>query len=552
MIITTIISILFSVFSTAIMGYIAMATSTGPWIEPTLVLLGTVVFRFMLARVMPVAQAQHAIGYSTAAGAIGGITAIACGWAFPTLYFLDKNIFTLWISNPYYFSAILTATVLTGGFLGFFIAHVFEHHLYKQKDITFPIGDLVHSMIFAQDQVRQTIELMFGGALALFVTITQKYSTFIPSKITLIPTIAYGILKIPSVYVRCDLLPIFLSIGFITGHLIALPLLFGFISKIFLIEPLQRYFFATITTEGFLLAFVSGMVIQGAIITLFDLPRLISTTTQQIKNYYTPYFSTITFTQAPSAALTAMQQIRLNAFFEHMGTISVIFGAIPLYLFLSFFKFSLLAQLYIVIFTAVCTYQLLMIAGKTGLAPFPRFATFVLIPGMLMFGFDAIQITIVSTFVEVCCGVAVDVLFGRKMAKLAHMEKNTIVFYQLLGLLVSALSIGVIFYFLINHFGLGTPELFAQRAHARALLVKTKDFNYIVMILGAVFSYSLKFIKINPLLVMGGLLMPPELSLSLIFGGLLTYVVKNKERYYPFWSGVFAASSFWMVLRTIL
>lgn len=46
--------------------------------------------------------------------------------------------------------------------------------------------------------------------------------------------------------------------------------------------------------------------------------------------------------------------------------------------------------------------------------------------------------------------------------------------------------------------------------------------------------------------------MPIDYSLPLIFGGLSASLVKNKEDYFPFWSGVFAANSLWMLLKVFI
>jgi len=45
--------------------------------------------------------------------------------------------------------------------------------------------------------------------------------------------------------------------------------------------------------------------------------------------------------------------------------------------------------------------------------------------------------------------------------------------------------------------------------------------------------------------------MSVDVSLMLILGGLIATCVKEPEEYYSFWSGVFAASSLWMLLRTL-
>ena len=111
---------------------------------------------------------------------------------------------------------------------------------------------------------------------------------------------------------------------------------------------------------------------------------------------------------------------------------------------------------------------------------------------------------------------------------------------------------GIIFWLLISYFGLGAASpLIAQRCQARALLINASHFNYIVMLIGIACGFGLKYIKINSTLVLGGLLLPIDFSLLLILGGLATYLVKDREEYVPFWSGVFAASALFMLLKTL-
>ncbi|HSW73900.1 MAG TPA: OPT/YSL family transporter, partial [Candidatus Limnocylindria bacterium] len=220
-------------------------------------------------------------------------------------------------------------------------------------------------------------------------------------------------------------------------------------------------------------------------------------------------------------------------------------------LFLTYFNFSFTTQIYLLFFTFVCAYQMTMIGGKIGLAQLGRFATFVMVPAMFLFKLDFVQLVIIATFVELCGGVATDALFGRKIAHMGNFSHRRFKMYQYLGLAISAISIGAIFWFLINHFGLGSPELFAGRAQSRKLLIDVQSFDYYILILGAVFGYLLKFIKVSPLMVLGGLLMPLNISMGLMLGGACTLLTKDKEEWYPFWSGVFASNSIWMLLKAI-
>lgn len=73
-----------------------------------------------------------------------------------------------------------------------------------------------------------------------------------------------------------------------------------------------------------------------------------------------------------------------------------------------------------------------------------------------------------------------------------------------------------------------------------------------VLLLGAVFGMLLQKIHVNPMLVLGGLLMPFDITFGLVAGGLLAMMSSDKEEWYPFWSGVFASNSFCMLLRAIV
>jgi hypothetical protein len=263
----------------------------------------------------------------------------------------------------------------------------------------------------------------------------------------------------------------------------------------------------------------------------------------------------------PTMVLQVVQKVatrrrdNMPAFTSALSRADIIEMAIVLALmisFLTYFNFSGSAQAYLILFTFVCAYQIAVIAGKVGLAQLGRFATFVMVPAMFIFNLDFVQIVLIATFVEVCGGVTADVLFGRKMALLAGIERHKVKMHQYLGLLISALCIGVVFWLLISHFGLGSAELFASRAQGRQLLINAQSFDVYVMGIGFIFGFILKYMHMNPMLVLTGLLMPINYSLGLILGGLLTFLTKQKEEWYPLWSGIFAANSVWILVKTLL
>lgn len=533
-----VLSILLSIFSTAVMSYISMATPIGPWIAPTLVLMAMLVVRIW-ARGKDCSQE---IILATFSGSIGGILATSFGFSFPTLYFLDPIMFASWMSSPLYFVSIMTAIALSAGGFGFWIATLLEERLITQEHLDFPISQLVYKMIAAQQSMRKAIELMIGFVGTLLFCMLQDglglIRSMIPKACTLLSPFSYDIatsfftipFKIPIICL--DVWPMLWAIGFVTGHVIAIPLLVGACSRILIIDTMRNALYPEYGSIEFILAFSSGMIVAGTLFGFLKTPQVLWRSMCQF------------FNESKAARLTSTINVRAAS---ELGCILLLCVAV-----LSYFEFSILAQLYLLLFTFACTYEIANQTGKIGLARLGMFATFVMVPAMLLFNLSFVQITLIATFVEVCGGVAADVLFGRKMLSLTPISRKTMQQYQLLGLITSSLCVGGIFWLLINHLGLGTAELFAQKAKNRELLVAIKQFDWHILFIGFGFGWLLRKIRVNPSLVLGGILMPINVSLGLIIGGLATYLVPDKEEWYPFWSGVFASNSLWMLFRSIV
>lgn len=528
---TIIVSIVLSVFSTAVMSYISMATPIGPWIAPTLVLFAMLLFKLLWQKNI----VSENLAVAVSAGSIGGILATAFGFSFPTLYFLDPELFTSWMADRLFFVTVLAGLAFSAGMLGMWLANVLEKRFVIEQQLSFPIGQLVYKMIAAKDQARKSFELtvgLFGTAVFCFLQDgLASFKGLIPKTLTLLAPLRIGFLKLP--LIRLDIWPMLWAIGFVTGHVIALPLAVGALSKIFVVNPINHFHFPTLTSMEFILAFCSGMVLSGAVQSFVKMPR-------------TLWYAVKRMMSGNGTKKTRKNQLSKEQLIE-LG-VSLLF-VIP---FLTYFDFSAVSQVYLIVFSLVCAYQITNIAGKIGLAQLGRFATFVMVPAILLFKLNFVQTVLVATFVEVCGGVATDVLFGRKVAHLSRIPAKKIKMYQYLGLLVSSVCVGIVFWLLIDHFTLGSPELFAQRAQARQLLIDVKNFDCWVLIVGMLFGYVLKHIKMSPMMVLGGLLMPLNISLGLILGGMLALLTQEKEEWIPFWSGVFASNSIWMLMQTLL
>jgi len=526
-----IISIALSLFSTIVMSYVSLATPIGPWIAPTLV------FIVLLLSKGIVRISQQSMAYIVAAGSIGGILATACAFSFPTIYFLDASLFNTWMSSPLFFCTMLGCFSFLTGLFGILIADIAEKFLIDKQQLSFPVGQLTHKMIAAQDQVHKAYELMAGFVIAAIFSFLQGgiflTRIILPKMITLLQPMYFSIFSLPRIVINLDTAPMIWAIGFVTGHVIMLPLAVGVLTNIVLASPLQKLLFSHVSSIEFMLAFCSGIVLFITAMSIIALPR-----------------------QIINGIKSGIKKVKRDMIVHYVLQMSDLFFAfiitIGLMVFLSYFNFPWYVQLYLVICSIVTTYQIAAIAGRIGLALLGRFATFVMVPAMFLFNIDYVQIVLIATFVEMAGGVAADVLFGRKLAQLADISRVTMRYYQVLGLIVASLSIGIIFWLLINHFGLGSSELCAYRAQSRQLLIQTQHFDYIVLMVGALFGLGLSYTRCNPMLVLGGLLMPLDITLGLIIGGLLATLSSHKEEWYPFWSGIFASNSIFMLLRALL
>lgn len=359
MYITVIISCLLGIFSTTVMSYIAMATPIGPWIAPTLVLCGLLMSSWVYKEQL----LQESLVYSTISASIGGILATAFGFSFPTLYFLDAALFNQWLARPVYFASICSLIAIAAGWYGMWIANVTEDIFLKEKQLPFPIGQMVYRMIMAQKQFKKAVELAVGFIGTMLFCLLQDglyaMQSILPKTLELCSTISYYCFTIPTV--QLDLWPMLWAIGFVTGQIIVLPLLIGSLSKFLLVQPMQQMFFPDMQLMAFILAFCSGMVVSGLLSGL--MPRNIAHLLHLRSSY----------TRAQLRDLC----IRDRAIYYEGAALLLFLIAV-----LTSFGFSFFTQIYLLIFTFICSYQIIMIAGKIGLAQLGRFATFVLVPAL--------------------------------------------------------------------------------------------------------------------------------------------------------------------------
>jgi hypothetical protein len=218
---------------------------------------------------------------------------------------------------------------------------------------------------------------------------------------------------------------------------------------------------------------------------------------------------------------------------------------------LFYFKFPILSLVIILPLTVISAYNIGFIGCQIGLVQIGRFTTFVMIPTLLLFKLTSLQITILCVLVSVCISTSADLLFDYKIGSLCEVSDAKIHRYQWLGVVVTSACMGLVLWLLFTNLQLGTAELFAQRAKSRALLIQSFDFNWMVVFLGFLYGLILKKMKISPSMVFGGLLMPNGLTIGLVIGAVGSLFLKKKKDLFPFFSGIFAGESIWLILSIL-
>ena len=190
------------------------------------------------------------------------------------------------MSSPVYFCTVLGLFTLVAGLCALWIVDYYQKSLIDEQKLAFPIGQVMHSMIAVQKEVKKAYELLVGVVgTAIFCALQDGIGFikgFIPKSLLLFSPVTIQGFVLPAL--RFDLWPMLWAIGFITGHVIAIPLAVGALANIGLVNPVHSYFFSNLSSVEFTLAFCSGMVVVGAFFGFVGLPSLIKKTFFALKS----------------------------------------------------------------------------------------------------------------------------------------------------------------------------------------------------------------------------------------------------------------------------
>lgn len=539
--------ILFTFMSCAILAYTSVATPVGPWIAPTIILISLLISNIMkkiCKKNLSVTDLVIIQGISAG----GGIMATGIGFALPMLYFLDPTTFNHWLSHPFYFFYLIGAICISAGALGLCLGRILSRKFVDNNSLPFPVSTLTHN-IATTDQQHQTKSLFSGVLSTLFILILRdgigSWRGVLPKTVYLFPSLFAQELSF-------SFMPMFWAIGSTMGISVILPILVGLISRYIILYPINNHanylpfsVFQPYQPVVFIFAFCSGILIYEIAYAIPSIQRLIQKT-KYIKNVIFIGFDKILMYRNKNLLRSTIKDKPLNFMTSlFMLTEPIIALALSLFM-LSYFKFSILAQISLLIFTIIATYHICIISAEIGLLQLGRFAMMIMLPMYFLFNLSYIQITICCVFFNVCAAVASDFLFDYKTGLLCGISKTKTHKYQILGLFISAICLGLFFWLLFTSMQIGSAELFAQKARAKAALLQTISFDPYIITAGFIFAWILKKFKISPAMTFGGLIMPNNIIFSLFIGALIPMFLRNKAHFQFFCAGAFSSESIWV------
>jgi len=495
-----IIAIIMAALSSFIMVYLTIVTPLGPWIGPVLALCVVSLYK---------CGSSHC-ALPVASGSIAGIIATAYGFSFPTFFFLDQTHFKIFMHNPYTAFFLMGAAILSLGFFGLVWAWVCANYFLHSAEYNFPIGQVIHTLLTTQEWVVKRMYLLMGACVAISYHVTHYVLGI------------FGVLR----FSAC--LPLLMSLGFVAGAAIAIPLVVGMVLQCLVIPVMHSSMFSYVSRHDFIFGFASGLVLSTFVAGLAE-------------KFWTLKGSPFIFFKR-----TAM--VQCVTYKDLLWIVGALVGVIS---FFSYVGYPWYLQCYLIGSIVVATYSVVAIAGKVGMALLGRFATFVMAPALFFFKRDPFLIMLIALSVEIVSGVAVDALFSYKVGQLSGIKRNKIFYYQLLGLCVAAVAITGAVWFLIQRAELGSELLFAQRAQARALLIKAVAFDVQAVLCGVVVGYCLKRFKMHSLFVLSGVLMPLSLSIPLVMGSIIAFNEHQKKKYEMFACGIYAMSTVYIFLSLL-
>ncbi len=502
-------AIFFSVMSTGMMSFLTMNTQLGPWVAPVFVVVCMV---FVIPFIKSKWFYEHAI-VAIASGSAGGMIGICLGLSFPSFYFLHKELFESWLAEPIKLCAVIFCFVMSASlyalFLGFFLRHYFLH----EPRAKFPMSQLVYDVIFVDEQQKSHHRMVAGVGVA-----TLWNSLMLLGRSSL------------AVYApQLHMLPLLLSVGFVAGMVIALPVFVGFCIRLIVLDGVRMYTGSNLSLNSFLITFCTGMLMVALARMIFLAWKNRKSKKVHERNQYWH------------------KKIKEHNIFKWYAVIVAGMCAI-----FYFFGGFLIVSLYTLVAIAWLSKYMVQIISEVGIIEIDSYAWFVILPLVYMVAPTSDVVVAIAVFATLCLGLIVDFMFSYKLADLAKISYHKIIRYQLIASFCAAIAAGLFFIWFCTTWGLSSFEFVTPKAHELDSIIKFGQFDLKILIAGILCGVVVLMITSELLTVIGAILMAPFMSATLVIAGMSAHLIKKRERWYPMWFGVYAGHMLWLIIQVIL
>ncbi|MBP7854556.1 hypothetical protein KAZ82_01310 [Candidatus Babeliales bacterium] len=503
------LSVLFSMVSTAMMAYLAMNTQLGPWVAPVFVVVCMV---FVIPLVKGGWFYEHAV-IAIASGSVGGMIGICLGLSFPSFYFLHKELFDSWLQDPIKFSGIIFCFVVIAALYALFLGYFLRHYFLHRPRAKFPMSQLVYDVIFV-DVAKKSHRLMMSG----LGVATLWNSIMMLSR-------SAWVLYAPQLH----MFPLLMSVGFVAGMTITFPVFIGLIIREFGFKLVRVHTGSTLLTNSFLMTFCFGMLLMVVLrMIIVSWKNRKSQEVQQRTEYWHKKFKD-------------------SAVFKWYV---LIIGLIVAWL--HFFGASVITCVYALIAIAWLSKYMVQIIAEVGIIEVDSYAWLVILPLVYIIAPPSMVVVSIAVFATLCLGLVVDFMFSYKLADLANVSYHKVVRYQMMASVCAAISAGLFFWWYCQFLTYESFALVAPKAHELDHVIKFGQYDHTVLMAGVLCAGLVLLLTSELLIVIGAVLMDPFMSLVLVIAGICAHFVKEREKLYPLWFGIYAGHMLWLIVQAIL
>ncbi len=498
-----------SIFSTGMMGYLSMSTQLGPWIAPIFIVV-------VMLLVRPYLQQKFALKYSIAiitASSLGGMIGMCLGFSFPSFFFLHQKIFKTWLASPIYFSCIVASFIIAAAIYAFVLGYIFRHYFLVEMDRKFPMSQLVYDVLYGTNAVQ-----------VKFLTIVGIVISFIMNRV-----VAFAHVASTTRLAHINMYPLLASVGFISGQAVAIPILIGLMTRVLTFRLIHIYIPSTMTDQSLVITFSIGMLIAWFIL---------NSNVIFLKKSDNKYWRTHSF---------LLQIIKQKWFW-----ICCLFAVMTSFLLLWYWNLSIFIVLIILMMVMLLALYGVDIISTIGIIEVNTYVSFVLFGMIYFIPTTMASMIAVSVLATLCIGIVINLLFSYKLANLADVDYRFVTKYQIIGVVTSIIFSGILFWYFCTSFSIQSYSVLAQKTYQFEDLVKFSEYKPKIILAGILYGAVLHYISGELLAIIGGILMDPIVAAVLVASGAFANMIKNREKIYPVFLGIYAGHMLWLLLTSLI